>query len=70
MVQCLPLLVEARSVPKILHGSPSTKHGYFKWFRRLTSTPLNFVGIQKENETVSTIKASIYSSEPDSPLQG
>ncbi|ESQ33116.1 hypothetical protein EUTSA_v100040091mg, partial [Eutrema salsugineum] len=45
------------------------QNGYFKEVRRLTSTPLNFVAIHKE-DTVSTSYTSIYSSEPDSPLQG
>ncbi|KAG2261653.1 hypothetical protein Bca4012_013641 [Brassica carinata] len=45
------------------------QNGYFKEVRRLTSTPLNYVAIQKE-DTVSTTYTSIYSSEPDSPLQG
>ncbi|CAL9248981.1 unnamed protein product [Arabidopsis halleri] len=45
------------------------QNGYFKEFRRLTSTPLNYVAMQKE-DTVSTTYTSIYSSEPDSPLQG
>nr|ADQ43179.1 unknown [Schrenkiella parvula] len=45
------------------------QNGYFKEVRRLTSTPLNFVAMQKE-DTVSTTYTSIYSSEPDSPLQG
>ncbi|CAF2090745.1 BnaA06g34430D [Brassica napus] len=45
------------------------QNGYFKEVRRLTSTPLNYVAIQKE-DTASTTYTSIYSSEPDSPLQG
>ncbi|CAF1919787.1 BnaC02g34170D [Brassica napus] len=45
------------------------QNGYFKEVRRLTPTPLNFVAIQKE-DTVSTTYTSIYSSEPDSSLQG
>ncbi|KAG2301713.1 hypothetical protein Bca52824_030364 [Brassica carinata] len=45
------------------------QNGYFKEVRRLTSTPLNFVALQKD-DTVSTTYTSIYSSEPDSPLQG
>ncbi|KAL1201118.1 65-kDa microtubule-associated protein 6 [Cardamine amara subsp. amara] len=45
------------------------QNGYFKEVRRLASTPLNFVAIQKD-DTVSTTYTSIYSSEPDSPLQG
>ncbi|KAF8117501.1 hypothetical protein N665_0009s0028 [Sinapis alba] len=45
------------------------RNGYFKEVSRLTSTPLNYVAIQKE-DTVSTTYTSIYSSEPDSPLQG
>ncbi|EOA23660.1 hypothetical protein CARUB_v10016866mg [Capsella rubella] len=45
------------------------QNGYFKEVRRLTSTPSNYVAMQKE-DTVSTTYTSIYSSEPDSPLQG
>ncbi|KAL0685168.1 hypothetical protein Bca4012_052016 [Brassica carinata] len=45
------------------------QNGYFKEVKRLTPTPLNFVAIQKE-DTVSSTYTSIYSSEPDSPLQG
>ncbi|KAJ4901265.1 65-kDa microtubule-associated protein 6 [Raphanus sativus] len=45
------------------------QNGYFKEVRRLASTPLNYVAIQKE-DTASTTYTSIYSSEPDSPLQG
>ncbi|CAH8347348.1 unnamed protein product [Eruca vesicaria subsp. sativa] len=45
------------------------QNGYFKEVRRLTSTPLNYVAMQRE-DTASTTYTSIYSSEPDSPLQG
>jgi protein regulator of cytokinesis 1 len=45
------------------------QNGYFKEVRRLSTTPLNYVAMQKE-DTVSTTYTSIYSSEPDSPLQG
>ncbi|CAH2045819.1 unnamed protein product [Thlaspi arvense] len=55
--------------PRSYSGHPR-QNGYFKDVRsRVTSTPLNFVAIQKE-DTVSTTYTSIYSSEPDSPLQG
>ncbi|CAA7043738.1 unnamed protein product [Microthlaspi erraticum] len=55
--------------PRSYSGHHHRQNGYFKEVRRLTSTPLNFVAIQKE-DTVSTTYTSIYSSEPDSPLQG
>ncbi|CAN8266832.1 unnamed protein product [Cochlearia groenlandica] len=46
------------------------QNGYFREVRRVSSsTPLNYVAMQKE-DTVSTTYTSIYSSEPDSPLQG
>ncbi|CAH8318450.1 unnamed protein product [Eruca vesicaria subsp. sativa] len=54
--------------PRSCSGHHS-RNGYFKEVRRLTSTPLNFVAIQKD-DNVSTTYTSIYSSEPDSPLQG
>uniref|UniRef100_A0A1J3ING9 65-kDa microtubule-associated protein 6 n=1 Tax=Noccaea caerulescens TaxID=107243 RepID=A0A1J3ING9_NOCCA len=55
--------------PRSYSGHHHRQNGYFKEVRRLTSTPLNFVAMQKE-DTVSTTYTSIYSSEPDSPLQG
>ncbi|KAJ0240476.1 65-kDa microtubule-associated protein 6 [Hirschfeldia incana] len=55
--------------PRSYSGHQHRQNGYFKEVRRLTSTPLNYVAIQKE-DTASTTYTSIYSSEPDSPLQG
>lgn len=44
----------------------SRQNGYSKEMRRLTTTPLNFVAIPKE-DTISF--SSVYGSEPGSPLQ-
>ncbi|XP_010554316.1 PREDICTED: 65-kDa microtubule-associated protein 6-like [Tarenaya hassleriana] len=48
--------------------SGQRQNGYFKEVRRLSTAPINFVAIQKE-DTVSTY-TSICGSEPDSPPQG
>lgn len=48
-------------------SSYSGRHnGYFKEFRKLSTGPLNFVSIPKE-DTISY--SSIFSSEPESPPQ-
>lgn len=43
------------------------QNGYFKQMRRLSTAPLNFVALQKE-DTISF--ASVCGSEPGSPPQG
>lgn len=47
--------------------SSHRQNGYFKEERRLTTAPLNFVAIPKEDST--STYTSVYGSEPDSPLQ-
>lgn len=48
--------------------SYSGRHnGYFKEMRRLSTAPLNFVALPKE-DTISF--SSVYGSEPESPPQG
>ncbi|KAJ4974754.1 hypothetical protein NE237_007928 [Protea cynaroides] len=45
------------------------QNGYFRETRRLSTAPLNFVAISKE-DTMSYASTSICGSEPDSPPQG
>ncbi|CAH2037667.1 unnamed protein product [Thlaspi arvense] len=49
------------------YSSHHPQNGYFKEGRRLSTAPLNFVAIPKE-DSASTY-TSVYGSEPDSPLQ-